>query len=225
MALGITKTLSTPSLTAFSVGLTRSRGKGFSSNNAGDGPKTIFDLSKVIPVLPRYDPKNFADFKLKLLISLPLELANLLDNKVQEPDVYELLHSTATDHAEYRENFNHLNRTCYQILCKVVENDIEANSLILEPSFSSYTDGLEAWKALVSKFTRVSNTEKFNTILRALTLKQEEAESTEQNKIREKHLQNMITSQKITLNDIRLSVWINGLQPYDHKFKSNHRLC
>ena len=114
---------------------------------------------------------------------------------------------------EYRDIYNYQNRTCYQILCKVVENDIEANSLILQPQYSDTTDGLAAWKALIQKYTQVSNTEKFNTIIRALTMKQEETESTEQYKIREQHIQNLIASQKITLSDIRLSVWINGLKP------------
>jgi len=204
MAIGIPKSLPIPSLSAISVGLTHSRGKGFSSNNAGDGPKTIFDLSKIIPVLPKYDSKNFADFKLKFLISLPIELSKLLNDKMATPVDY--AQRNPHNAAEYRDIYDYHNRTCYQILCKVVENDIEANALILAPQFSDTTDGLHAWQALIAKHTQVSNTEKFNTVLRTLNMKQEETESTEQYKIREQQLQNLITSQQISLSDIRLSV-------------------
>ena len=217
---GLTKTLSLPSFTAAAVGLTRARGKGFFSNNAGDGPNPKdFDMSKIIPILPKYDPKNFGEFKLKFLISLPLELSKLFNEKMPHPDVYQLStpHKTPAEHADYRLKYDRFNRTAYQILCKVVENDIEANALVLDPLYSDDTDGLEAWKALNDKYTIVSNTEKFNTILKVLHLKQEETETTEQYKIREQKLQNFISSQQISLTDIRLSVWINGLKP---KYKS-----
>jgi hypothetical protein len=190
------------------------RGPGFSSNNAGDGPWEVLQMHRVLPLLPKYNAKEFIDFKLMLSNSVPLPLSMLLNDKVPTPtQAASAVVMTADQRREYKEGYDMHNRCLYQSLIHCCSADVEARAILMSPIYAKETKGLEAWKALVHKHTDVSNVAKLATIHKLLSLKQREDETPELYMIREQTLFQLVQSQNINFVDLRQSLFLSGLKP------------
>ena len=171
-------------------------------------------MHKIFPTLPKYNAKDFADFEIMLTTSLPKSLSLLLGDKVPSPTQAAATVNMSTKQLkDYTNGYDEHNRCLYQALLHCCSADIEVRALILSPTYSQETKGLEAWKALLLKHTDVSNITKLSTIHKLLSLKQREDETPELYMLREQTLFQLVQSQNINLIDLRQSLFLSGLKP------------
>jgi Reverse transcriptase (RNA-dependent DNA polymerase)/gag-polypeptide of LTR copia-type len=198
-------------------------GKGFSSNNAGDGPTRVNALPEVSDAEWESCRKALTNFELKdsipwigqsrgFSILLPTTLQLMLQDKFPHPDTLAVGNfSGRPAYEDYIDTFTMYNRKLYQYIVQVTQKSTALTSIVIvdDDVFASQ-QGLLAWKALVAHFHSDTSFSRLALLMQLIDLKMNVGEPVSTFHSRYQSLISQIKTLGIKLEDIYTSVFINA---------------
>ncbi len=196
------------------------RGKGCSSNTAGDGPGSevlsgVEGAQKMIGFPPPYDADDYASWSENFLIALPDNLHLIAEGTETQPGpVTSVPEEKAKKRAKRIRRFLDRNKLLFQLLnCAISRSPRHSIAGKIYIQSAQRFDGKGAWEALKLHHNNPTSQNKLYAMRTLFDIKQLDGETVFEYKARLDKALARIQSLKVSMEDINIVLFLFGLLP------------